>query len=322
MRTPRLHVLCFALVLGIPAAASAAATLVRVDGDVEIGSGAPPSWRSAKAGDAVATGELLRTGVGARAELRLGNERTARIYERSVLRIGPEAGGAVSEIELDQGASLFDLVRRISQGGFDVRTREIIVSVKGTRFLVTAAEGADSTSVFRGEVELAEEGFDTIAVRPGFTGSRGELSSTPFGDPWEIWASNAIAPVVADEAESKAELRDAIEKARETQPSPSVPASLDANGSSGSEDDASPERDGGLFDTGAGERLEAETPVLELEAGGDDAPSGGLEVDLEAELSELDLDAGLDDGDLDADVDFDLFDREVEDDEDGRDGDD
>jgi len=276
MRALPLRALFFALVLGTAAAAFGAATLVRVDGDVEIGSGTPPSWRGAKAGDVVAAGELIRTAAGARAELKLGDERTARVYERSLLRIGPDAGGAVGSVQLDEGSSLFDLVRRITQGdGFDVHTPEIIVSVKGTRFLVTAAEGADSTSVFRGEVALAGNGFDTISVRPNFTGMRGELSPTPFADPWESWAANATAPVVAIEPESKAELRDAIEKARDTkeQALPSVPAALDGE----AKDAGDSSGDGASVEVGDGVRVEA--PGIEL--GVDPAGSSGVEIEVE-----------------------------------------
>jgi hypothetical protein len=203
-----------AFVLGFAAQALAGATLVRVEGTVEIGRGSPFVWRAARVGDAVAAGEAVRTAAGARAELRLGPQRLARVYERSLLRIGPEAGGGVQTVDLDEGASLFDLVRRASGQLFDVRTPEIIVSVKGTRFLVDAPPGPDSASVFRGEVELAGEGFDTLALRPGFTGALGEVLPTPFADPWEDWASSSVAPEVAIEGSSRDELVRAIEAAR------------------------------------------------------------------------------------------------------------
>jgi hypothetical protein len=211
-RLARFAPLAFAL--GCAAQALAGATLVRVDGKVEIGRGSPFVWRVARVGDAVAPGEAVRTAAGARAELRLGPERLARIYERSLLRIGPDAGEDVHAVDLDEGASLFDLVRRASGELFDVRTPEIIVSVKGTRFLVSAPSGPDSASVFRGEVELAGEGFDTLAVHPGFTGALGEVMPTPFPDPWDGWASSSVAPEIAIEESSRDDLRRAIEAAR------------------------------------------------------------------------------------------------------------
>jgi hypothetical protein len=179
-------------------------------------------------GDEVAEGEAIRTAAGARAELRLGSERTARVYERSLLRVRAEADAGVRSIDLDEGASLFDLVRRAAGDLFDVRTPEIIVSVKGTRFLVSAAAGPDSASVFRGEVELAAPGFDALAVYPGFTGALGEVMSTPFADPWETWAVSFAAPEIAIE-DGAGELREAIDAARaekEHAPRP-VPAAKD-----------------------------------------------------------------------------------------------
>jgi len=293
MRAPLLRAFAFACVLGTAAVAFAGATLVRVDGAVEIGRGAPPVWRAARAGDAVAAGEIVRTGAGARAELQLGDERTARIYERSLLRIGPDAGAGVGSLDLDAGASLFDLVRRVTGGGFDVHTPEIIVSVKGTRFLVTADDGPDSTSVFRGEVALAEDGFDTISVLPGFTGALGEVSPTPFADPWESWASNSTAPVFAIQRESEAELRDAVEKARDAkEPLLPVPAALDENGTSKS-DDASESRGDSDVD------VEAD-PGAEVEVKVDDAvrveiDPGAVELDVvPADLPPVEVEVQLD----------------------------
>jgi len=288
MSTPLLRAFAFAFVLGTAAAAFAGATLVRVEGTVEIGRGAPPVWRAAKVGDAVAAREIVRTGAGARAELQLGDERTARVFERSLLRVGADAGPGVGSLDLDAGSALFDLIRRVTEGGFDVHTPEIIVSVKGTRFLVTASDGPDSTSVFRGEVALTEDGFDTISVLPGFTGALGEVSRTPFADPWESWASNATAPVLAIERESEAELRDAVEKARDAKELlPSVPAALDENGESES-DDGSDSRGNGS-DSGAGVEVDVGEAVgvgvdsggLDLEVGADDAPVIDVEVPLE-----------------------------------------
>ncbi|HEU4428205.1 MAG TPA: FecR family protein [Myxococcota bacterium] len=285
MRAPLLRAFAFACVLGSAAAALAGATLVRVDGTVEIGRGAPPVWRAAKVGDAVAAGEVVRTGAGARAELQLGDERTARLYEHSLLRVGPDAGPGVGSLDLDAGASLFDLVRRVTGGGFDVRTPEIIVSVKGTRFLVTANEGPDSTSVFRGEVALAENGFDTISVLPGFTGALGEVAPTPFADPWESWASNATAPTIAIERESEAELRDAVEKARDARELPSLPAALDENGKGKPDGDSDARGNGSGIGNGA-------NVEVNLDAGADVDVEVDDAVRVDVDANGLDLELG------------------------------
>jgi hypothetical protein len=214
MQAPILRSLVFAVALLFAANALADASLVSVAGAVEIGSGEPIAWRSARAGDGVAAGESIRTGAGARAEIRLGDQRIARLYERSLLRIGAEttAQGSVRSVSLDEGASLFDLVRRAIVDEFEVRTPEIIVSVKGTRFLVEASAAADLASVFRGEVALHADEFADVSVRPGFTGRAGELEATPFADPWDAWETGAPAPTHALVPADDAELREALSR--------------------------------------------------------------------------------------------------------------
>jgi hypothetical protein len=206
---------CLLLASGVAAAAAADPALVAVHGQVEIGRGTPPVWRAAASGDALAPGDAVRTGAGARAELALGDARIVRVYEQSVLRVGTSVTptGAVRSVELDQGQSIFDVMKKAVADEFDVITPEVVVSVKGTRFLVAAVEGQDYTSVFRGVVELAGPGFETVAVRPGLTGAEGELSLTPFADPWEAWASGAPAPEPLLEQRQEREVNDALRAA-------------------------------------------------------------------------------------------------------------
>jgi hypothetical protein len=206
---------CLALATGFAAAASADPSLVSAHGKVEIGHGTPPIWRVAQSGDALAPGDSVRTSAGSRAELQLGDNRIVRVYEQSVLRVGTSVTptGAVRSVELDQGQSIFDVMKKTVADEFDVRTPEVVVSVKGTRFLVAAVDGADYTSVFRGEVGLAGEGFEAVFVRPGMTGAHGELFLTPFADPWAAWESGAMAPEPAVDESHEAEVGTAIQAA-------------------------------------------------------------------------------------------------------------
>jgi hypothetical protein len=203
--------------------AFADAALVSATGSVEVGRGTPLVWRAAKLGEALRSGDAIRTGANSRAELKLGDERVARVYADSLLRIGAATDAGVKSVELDAGASIFDLVKRALGGEFDVRTPEITVSVKGTRFLVEAGPGADQASVFRGEVALAGEGFGAIAVHPGFTGMQGDVFTTPFGDPWDAWATGAGAPELIADALRTVELKEAVEAAREDSKSEGAP---------------------------------------------------------------------------------------------------
>ena len=179
--------------------ATASAAEVRVgaiEGSVEISEGDPPRWTAAVAGQSLQPGTSIRTGAGARAELVLGGGRTARLYENSVLRLP----GETPEAQLERGGSLFDVTPGRSQP-FRVRTPEVVVSVKGTRFFVGApAGGGHGTSVFRGAVEMAATKGNSEAVRviPGLTAVLGDhgidLARTSFDDPWDAWAGGEIAP--------------------------------------------------------------------------------------------------------------------------------
>ena len=185
---------------GLPVAAAADPSLLVASGKVEVGKGTPPIWHVAQSGEALAPGDSVRTAAGARAELQLGDNRIVRVYESSVLRVGTSVTptGAVRSVDLDEGQSIFDVMKKTVADEFDVVTPEIVVSVKGTRFLVAAAPGADYTSVFRGVVGLAGKGFEAVSVRPGMTGAQGELFLTPYADPWAAWETDASAPEPAD----------------------------------------------------------------------------------------------------------------------------
>lgn len=164
------------------------------NGRVEIGTGTPPAWRLARAGELLRPGDWIRVGEGGRAELRLG-EAIVRLYERSLLRLPADAFGSTGSaraVRLDEGTSLFEIEKRQPGEGFEVRTREAVVMVKGTRFSVQTGGGSDQVSVFRGLVgvrDLATPIAHEILVRPGFSAVRGldrafELSLDQRPDPW------------------------------------------------------------------------------------------------------------------------------------------
>ena len=224
---------CATLALGLAAPAAADPALVAVSGKVEIGRGTPPVWHAARSGDVVAPGDSIRTAAGARAELALGDQRIVRVYESSLLRVGTSVTptGAVRSVGLDEGQSIFDVMKKTVADEFEVETPEIVVSVKGTRFLVAAVPGADYTAVFRGEVALAGDGFDPVSVRPGLLGARGELFLAPFADPWTAWESGASAPEPALDAGREREVGQALQAAV----GGAARGDRDASGSAGSD---------------------------------------------------------------------------------------
>jgi len=187
-----------ALALALAGAASAEPHLSRATGDVQIGRGEPVVWQVAREGAELGAGEVVRTGNDGRAEVDMGSA-VGRLYENSLLRLPvdgtrPEGPAAVG---LDGGSSLFEVVPRPPQDPFEVRTPEVVASVKGTQFGVTLGErGAAAVSVFSGQVGVrgrSAANAREVMVYPGFAASGGagrpfELSLVPAGDAWSGWS--------------------------------------------------------------------------------------------------------------------------------------
>ena len=203
-------------------AAQAAPHLSRATGEVQIGRGEPAVWQVAHEGAALGAGDAVRTGSDGRAEVDLGTA-VVRVYENSLLRLPvdatrPEGPAAVG---LDGGSSLFQVTPRPAQDPFEVRTPEVVASVKGTRFGVDVAAHGAAVSVFSGQVGVrGSSGANEreVMVYPGFaaTGGRGrafELSLVPAGDAWEGWSEGAPAPASAGKGGPSASSH-SIEEAR------------------------------------------------------------------------------------------------------------
>ncbi len=194
------------LALALAGIASAAPHLTVVVGSVEVGRGEPSQWEMASEGTVLAAGDSVRTGRGARAEIDLGGA-TARLFENSLLHLPPDglrAAGAAT-VDLGRGDALFEVQKRAPADPFEVRTSEIVASVKGTRFAVQLGAMA-SVSVFSGLVGVRPPGADLaneMLVRPGFAAigsarSNYELSPTPAIDPWQGWQQNATPPAAPE----------------------------------------------------------------------------------------------------------------------------
>ena len=165
-------------------------------GKVELGRGEPPVWKTASVGDALGAGDRVRTGENGRAELALGTA-TLRLYPNSLLRL-PDAGAAGASVDLDGGSSLFDVEHRGDP--FEVRTPEVVVSVKGTRFSVAVDHEDASVSVFRGLVGVrsgAKDGAPETLVQAGFAAfghAQFQLGWLGSRDPWDGWSRGEALP--------------------------------------------------------------------------------------------------------------------------------
>jgi hypothetical protein len=177
-----------------------------VRGQVEIGSGEPPVWRVAREGDPVAPGDVVRTSHDGRAELALSAGRI-RLYGDTVLRLPAASAepGSADAVALDEGVSLFDILRR-GRDDFEVRTPEVVVSIKGTRFLVVAEARAE-VAVFHGTVGLRREAEPAreLLVREGFAAVGGhgrsfELVWSGAPDPWDAWFEGGPPPRAPESA--------------------------------------------------------------------------------------------------------------------------
>lgn len=202
LHVPRAAVIALMLLAAALMAPGQGSRLVSLSGEVEIGRGEPPVFVRAEPGEPLAPGELVRTGGDGRAELHLGRA-SVRLYPNSLLRV-PDASGAMSSagevegVELERGGSLFDVLH--GEDPFEVRTPEVVVSVKGTRFSVALDDAGAEVAVFRGLVgvrSLAVDAAYETLVREGFV-ARGhdsfDLSLHQWDDPWEAWQRGASLP--------------------------------------------------------------------------------------------------------------------------------
>ena len=190
--------------LAVPLVAAAEGPhVVSVSGQVELATGVPPVFRPAQPGDPVVPGDVIRTGADGRAELVLGRA-TVRLYPNSLLRVpdSETTAGGPAAVELDRGRSLFDVIKR-PDDPFEVRTPEVVVSVKGTRFSVAIDDASAAVAVFRGLVGVSGLGggdtFETM-VREGFVAAGRdsfELSLHGMADPWDGWSAGRLQELPA-----------------------------------------------------------------------------------------------------------------------------
>lgn len=223
-RTRLAAALCLGLLLAASGPAWATPRFTVVEGQVEVSSLDPPSWHPAQVGDALRPGDAIRTGRASRAELDLGDA-TVRLYANTVLRLPPDAfvDGSSRAVELRDGHSLFDIMKRPRDRSFEVRTPEAVALVKGTRFAVGIIAEHVTVSVFEGLVGVRSALQDLereILVRPGFNAIGGvddsfELLLERIPDPWESWSGGLPIRLPTSKHDVKPPAKIAVDAARE-----------------------------------------------------------------------------------------------------------
>jgi hypothetical protein len=134
------------------------ATVVSADGGVyRLPEGA------LKAGASIGEGELVRTGPGAHAVLRLADGSIVDVNERTELFVTTAWSGRA--VHLQRGDVVVQAAKQ-RRGHLRVLTRDSIASVKGTVFAVSAGLGGSVVSVVEGSVAVSQPGSDVV-LTPG-----------------------------------------------------------------------------------------------------------------------------------------------------------
>ncbi|MEW5983652.1 MAG: FecR domain-containing protein [Acidobacteriota bacterium] len=115
------------------------------------------------AGAAIGEGELVRTGPGAHAVLRLADGSTVDVNERTELFVTAAWSGRA--IHLQRGDVIVQAAKQ-RRGHLRVLTRDSIASVKGTVFAVSAGMGGSVVSVVEGSVAVNQPGTEVL-LSPG-----------------------------------------------------------------------------------------------------------------------------------------------------------
>jgi hypothetical protein len=128
-----------------------------------------------KTGSAIGENEVIRTGPGAHALLRLNDGSLVDVNERTELSV--QAAWSGRSIRLQRG----DIIVRAAKqhrGHLRVQTRDSVASVKGTVFAVSAGLSGTLVSVVEGSVAVTQQSVEVVlgageqaASNPALTGS-------------------------------------------------------------------------------------------------------------------------------------------------------
>jgi hypothetical protein len=149
------------------------ATVVSADGALYNLAGEP-----LESGAAIAEGEIVRSGPGAHAVLRLADGSTVDVNERTELFATAAWSGMA--IHLQRGDVIVQAAEQ-RRGNLRVLTRDSIASVKGTVFAVSAGLGGSVVSVVEGSVAVRQPGTDVL-LRPGEQAASNAALASSVGD--------------------------------------------------------------------------------------------------------------------------------------------
>ncbi|SOD42524.1 TonB-dependent receptor domain-containing protein [Nitrosovibrio sp. Nv4] len=132
----------------------AIAMMVSVQGAVELRRVRETDWQPAKLNAALCPGDTVRVRERSRAALRLSNESTLRLDQKTVLTLAASGQDRTALVELLTG-SLYVITR--TPKPFRVRTPVLVANVEGTEFFIGTDQDSARLVIYEGKVSASNE---------------------------------------------------------------------------------------------------------------------------------------------------------------------
>lgn len=148
------------------------ALMVSVQGAVELRRVKEANWQPAKLNVVLCPGDTVRVPENSRAALRLSNESTLRLDQKTVLTLAAPARDRAALVELVTG-NLFVITR--TPKPFRVKTRLITADIEGTEFFIGTDENSARLVIYEGTVSASnEQGSISLASNEATSVVQGE----------------------------------------------------------------------------------------------------------------------------------------------------
>ena len=141
----------------------AAATVVSVQGAVEVQAVGASDWQAMQRDDTYCPGDTIRVGENSRADLSLANGSVMRLRAGSTLTLEDVRAKRTSLVSLIKGAAHFFSRRPNS---LEVRTAHTVAGVRGTEFYINVADAQTDLHIFTGHV-VAKNDFGSLSLTGG-----------------------------------------------------------------------------------------------------------------------------------------------------------
>ncbi|VAW84366.1 FIG00860065: hypothetical protein [hydrothermal vent metagenome] len=189
--------LCFSVGAKAEQCTEAVATVVSIQGVVEVHSKASSEWKKIMVQETFCIGDRVRTHANSRAALQLNNNSILRLNELSTVTFTDLSPQGESRLDLKKGIVHF--ISRLKKR-FEVVTPFVNAAVDGTEFVVAVNAEQARITVFEGQVRAANEQGE-IKLRSGETalaraGEAPHLQARV--QPWDAVSWALYYPAVSD----------------------------------------------------------------------------------------------------------------------------